>query len=79
MIIVFGAAGFIGTYLVERLIVEGYAVLASDIDEIGEAYYGKQGLPYIRFDITQKDDFKRLPRDGVEAVIHLACVQPGQM
>lgn len=79
MVIVFGAAGFIGSYLVERLIKEGYRVLSADISEIGEAYYKKQGLPYIHLDITQKDSFKKLPRDGVEAVIHLACVQPANV
>jgi UDP-glucose 4-epimerase len=79
MIIIFGAAGFIGTYLVEHLTGEGYSVLSADVSEIGEEYFKKQGLPYMHLDVTQKDAFKRLPGEGVEAVIHLACVQPANV
>lgn len=79
MIIVFGAAGFIGTYLIDRLIEEGYSILAADISDIGEAYYRKQGLPYVHLDITQKDSFKKLPKDKADSVIHLACVQPANV
>ena len=77
MVIVFGAAGFIGTYLIERLVEDGYNILAADISEIGEAYYKKQGLPYLHLDITQEDSFKKLPK--AEAVIHLASVQPANV
>lgn len=40
-IIVFGAAGFIGTYLIDELLKENFNVTASDINEIGETYYKK--------------------------------------
>jgi len=79
MIIVFGAGGFIGTYLSDKLVRDGCEVIASDISEIGEAYYQKQGIPYQRVDITQKAELERLPREGVEAVVHLACVQPANV
>lgn len=79
MIIVVGASGFIGTYLTEQLVNRGFAVLAADISQIGEQYYRKLGLPYVHLDITNKNDFKMLPRNGVEAIIHLACVQPANV
>jgi UDP-glucose 4-epimerase len=79
MIIVFGAGGFIGTYLTDQLVKEGYNVVASDFTEIGEAYYRAQGVPYHNVDITKKDAFAALPVDGVEAVVHLACVQPANV
>jgi UDP-glucose 4-epimerase len=79
MIIIFGAAGFIGTYLVESLVGEGYSVLSTDISEVGERHFKERGHPYTHLDITQKDAFKALPKDGVEAVIHLACVQPANV
>jgi UDP-glucose 4-epimerase len=79
MIVVFGAAGFIGTYLTDQLIKDGYCVIASDLSEIGEAYYRRCGIPYHRIDITRSGDFATLPNKGIEAVVHLACVQPANV
>ena len=79
MIVIFGASGFIGTYLVSRLIKDGRSVLAVDIDNMGKEYYEEKGIRYVNADITKKDDFKTLPADGIEAVIHLAAVQPANV
>lgn len=79
MIVIFGASGFIGTYLVDRLIKDGRRVLAVDIDNIGKEYYEEKGIRYVNADITKKDVFKTLPADGVEAVIHLAAIQPANV
>jgi UDP-glucose 4-epimerase len=79
MILVFGAGGFVGTYLIDRLTAEKKEVVATDFNEFGEAYYGARGLPYHRVDITRKEDFVRLPTAGIEAVVHLACAQPANM
>ncbi len=79
MIVIFGASGFIGTYLVDRLIKDGRSVLAADIDNMGKEYYEEKGISYVKTDITKKDDFKTLPADGVEAIIHLAAMQPANV
>jgi UDP-glucose 4-epimerase len=79
MVIVFGAAGFIGTYLVDQLVTDGFDVLATDISQLGEAYYEKQGIAFIRLDITKEKGFTRLPQAGVSAAINLACVQPANV
>lgn len=79
MIVVFGAAGFIGTYLTAQLVADGYDVVASDVSDIGEAYYREQRTPFQRVDITQKSDVARLNADHIEAVVHLACVQPANV
>jgi UDP-glucose 4-epimerase len=79
MVIIFGAAGFIGTYLIERLIQEGCSVLAADMNVLRGKYYKKKKIPYVRVDITKKKDFKKLPVKGIEAVIHLAVVQPANV
>lgn len=76
MVIIFGAAGFIGTYLIERLAEDGYSVLSADMNALGREYYKKKRMPYVSLDITKKKDFKKLPVDGIEAVIHLAAMQP---
>ncbi len=79
MIIVFGAAGFIGTYLVDQLINESFEVLANDISEFGETYYKEQKIPFTRLDITKIEDFDKLPNKGIDAVINLACLQPANV
>lgn len=79
MILVFGAAGFIGTYLVDQLVASGHEVVAIDVSEIGEAYYRDKGIRFERLDITQKGDFARLPTKGVDALVNLACVQPANV
>jgi UDP-glucose 4-epimerase len=79
MIIVFGAAGFIGTYLIDQLVRENYNVTAVDTNESGAAYYENLGVPYFMADITDKERLKDLPGEDIEAVINLACVQPANV
>lgn len=74
-IIVFGAAGFIGTYLIDELLRQGYRVTASDISDIGERYYRKNNVPYVPVDITDRAAFKHI-EGKYDAVIHLAALQP---
>lgn len=79
MIIVFGAAGFIGTYLIDQLTKENYSVIAADISESGASYYQQLGIPCYSVDITDRSSFNKLPIEGIEAVINLACVQPANV
>lgn len=75
-ILVFGAAGFIGTYLIEELIKQNYEIIASDISTLGEDYYYHLGIPYVHVDITKMDDFQNLENAEYDAIIHLAALQP---
>lgn len=68
MILIFGAAGFIDTYLSDQLLRGGYDVMARDLSEIGAAYYHGRGIPYHRVDITQKAELERLPIGGIQVV-----------
>ena len=74
MIIVTGATGFVGRYLVDQLVRDGFDVLATGRSKAGEEYYNKQGIPFARLDITQENDFDKLPKQGVEAIAHLAAL-----
>ena len=47
-ILVFGAGGFIGTYLVDRLLESGYEVVASDNNDICSEYYDSIGVDYVK-------------------------------
>jgi UDP-glucose 4-epimerase len=75
-ILVFGSAGFIGTYLVDELLRAGHQVVASDFSAIGEEYYRRNEIEYVKVDITIKSDFENIPRRHYDAVIHLAALQP---
>ena len=79
MIIVFGAAGFIGTYLIDELVQKNYRIIASDISKIGENYYREKNIPYVSVDIADKSSFEKLPCEQIDAVIHLAAVQPANV
>ena len=78
-ILVFGAAGFMGTYLINELKKQNYEITASDISEIGEKYYEKKNIPYIYVDITKQNDFEKLPQEQFDEVLHLAAFQPANV
>jgi UDP-glucose 4-epimerase len=78
-ILVFGAAGFMGTYLIDALSKLNFDILASDISGIGEKYYKKKKIHYIHVDITKKEDFNKLPLKSYNTVIHLAATQPANV
>ena len=79
MIIVFGAAGFIGTYLIDELLKRNYQVIGSDISDIGESHYKKLNVPYVPVDIAEKSSFEKIQHGQIKAVIHLAAVQPANV
>jgi len=78
-IIVFGASGFIGTYLIDELLSQGREVTASDISDAGREYYKNKNVRYVNVDITKKNDFERLENKKYDAVIHLAACQPANV
>ena len=79
MVIVFGAGGFIGTYLVNRLIEANYKVVVVDINPESLIYYESLGISGYEVDISRENDILKLPKMNVEAVINLACVQPANV
>lgn len=79
MVIVIGASGFIGTYLVDQLIENGVSVLATGRNYLAKEYYEKKGIPFVDLDITSKRSFSDLPRKGVDAVVLLAALLPANV
>src|SRR5258706_13213667 len=80
MIIVTGATGFIGFYLVNQLSKEGFDVLAIDKGGLEEAsFFKKRDIPFIQMDITKEANFAKLPNVGIDAIVNLACMQPANM
>lgn len=76
MIIVIGAAGFIGRYTVNQLLADGKEVLATSTRESNREIFEKQGAAFLQLDITKKEDFEKLPDKGVEGVLLLGGLLP---
>jgi len=76
MIIIFGATGFIGLYTAEAFIKKGYHVLGLGRNSQAGELLEQMGAEYLEFDITRLEDYEKLPKAGVEAVIILAGLLP---
>lgn len=74
MIIVFGGTGFIGRYLTNEMVHQGMDILAVGKSKEGETFCKEYGIPFMRMDITKLEDFSKLPRNNVEAVVNLAAI-----
>jgi UDP-glucose 4-epimerase len=79
MIVITGAYGFIGVYLIDELRRQGYDVLATGHRNAAARYFQRRGIPYASVDITREDDLRNLPREGVMAIIHLAGLLPANV
>lgn len=76
MIIIIGATGFIGMYTTEAFLKSGKRVLAAGRNErLGEKLKD-MGAEFVKLDVTCKEDFSKLPTEGVEGVILLAGLLP---
>ena len=79
-ILVLGASGDIGKYFVEYFVQnykgKEYEIIASGRSK--QDYFEKLNVRYIQLDITQKDDFEKLPKD-IYAVVNLAGYMPARM
>ncbi|MBR5637251.1 MAG: NAD-dependent epimerase/dehydratase family protein, partial [Pseudobutyrivibrio sp.] len=80
-IIVFGATGNVGAYFVDycnRYINQSeYEVIA--VGRRKTSFFDKLGIKYIQVDITEEDDFKKLPTNDVYAVVNCAGLLPAYL
>jgi UDP-glucose 4-epimerase len=76
MIIVTGATGFLGRYLVDHLVKAGEKVIAAGRTRKYRSFFGKLGVPFVQSDVTRPEDFANLPTHDVKAVVHLAALIP---
>jgi UDP-glucose 4-epimerase len=67
-----GGAGFIGSHLTERLLREGWTVLV--VDNLSSGYFENipPGAEFLWLDLTNDDAIDVLPKEGMDAVFHLA-------
>lgn len=80
-IIIFGAAGNVGSYLTkyakEFFDNNEYQIIASGRRDTN--VFDTLGVEYIRVDITKEEDFEKLPKEDVYAVMLLAAKIPSYM
>ncbi len=76
-ILVTGAAGYIGSVLVDELLQKQYLVKGFDILYFGDkslsGFYNHNGFEFIKGDIRKKSDLSNAVND-IDAVIHLAAI-----
>lgn len=79
-IVVFGASGDTGRYFIQYFLEyykdNEYQIVASGTRATD--YFGQFNVPYYQVDITNKDEFSKLPND-VYAVVDLAGAMPARM
>jgi nucleoside-diphosphate-sugar epimerase len=77
IVLVTGAAGYIGSVLVRMLLDEGYAVRGFDVLNFGGesllGVFGRKGFEFVRGDVRNPADRARALK-GVQAVVHLAAI-----
>jgi UDP-glucose 4-epimerase len=76
LIIVTGAAGFLGRYLVDYLAKAGEQVIAAVQNGKFDKFFEDLGVARIILDVSDPDTFRRLPMQPVKAFVHLAAAIP---
>ena len=79
MILVTGAFGFIGVYLIDELLRQGHRVLATGHRESSADYFASRAVPYLHLDVAKEADFDKLPCQGIKTVLNLAGLMPANV
>lgn len=78
-IVVFGATGHLGTHIAVHLKSLGYEVFAVGHRKNDNGFFAERGMEYFSVDISNKDDFSKLPEKDIYAVVHFAGMLPASM
>lgn len=77
MIVVLGASGFIGSYLIKELLKNNEKVIGTYYKN--KPNYSCKNLEFIKLDISNKEDYNVLPKKDVSAVIMFAGRLPANV
>ena len=72
--LVTGAAGFMGSHLVERLVKRGVRVRATARPRKNTSFFDKLGVEFVPADLTEPEGLPALFEGGVDRVFHLGAV-----
>ena len=76
--LIIGATGSTGLYLTKHLIENGNKVIVTGYKNRDLEFYKERDIEYITIDISNKDDFFKLPID-IDCVVLLAGMMPARM
>jgi len=71
-LLVTGGAGFIGTHLCRRLLVDGHTISVIDNESTGRRENLPPGISFIRGDVTRPAEVEPAFANGLDAVCHIA-------
>ncbi|MFA6133497.1 MAG: NAD(P)-dependent oxidoreductase [Phycisphaerae bacterium] len=78
MIVVIGASGFIGSYLVDELVAQKRAVFATGTTDRTADYYRSKGVGFAALNLANPADFQKLPAKA-DVVILLGALLPANV
>lgn len=78
-VIVFGATGNLGAHISIHLHKIGYDVIPVGHRKNDNGFFADNNLPYFSVDIENENDFNKLPKNDVYAVLHFAGMLPAVM
>lgn len=78
-IIIIGATGSTGIYLTDNLSHKDYKIFATGFKERNLEYYKSRNIDYSTLDISDKNEFSKLPQENVDCVVLLAGIMPARM
>lgn len=76
MFVIIGASSFIGVYTTTYFIEQGEKVVVTGRNNKFKDYYDKLGADYVNLDLTNREDFEKLPKEGVEGVLLISGALP---
>jgi UDP-glucose 4-epimerase len=72
--LVTGAAGFMGSHLVEYLVEKGVRVRATARPRKDISFFERLGVEYVAADVTKPETLPRLFEGGVDRIFHLGAI-----
>lgn len=79
-ILIFGATGNVGAYLALYLKNDSNNnVIAVGRRKNDNGFFKKHGIDYYSVEISNKENFKKLPSENIDTIIHLAGAMPAHM
>ncbi|MBO5611035.1 MAG: NAD(P)-dependent oxidoreductase [Prevotella sp.] len=78
-IVVFGATGHLGTHIAIHLKNIGYDVIPVGHRKDDNGFFLDHGMNYISLDISKAEQFERLPKKKIYAIVHFAGALPASM
>lgn len=78
-ILIIGATGSTGTGLIEYLNHNKYKIYATGQGKRESDFFGKKNVEYVSLNISDKNDFAKLPQKNIDCVVLLAGAMPARM